>query len=311
MKFAAKNTINWLALTINALLTCIWAYWGIIENFHEGWYYQSLARNLSLMLVQYLPFPLLLMVLSGIAIRWNRLGGILYLIAAILVPIKFNTSAAWVIFAIPLCITGILYFFFPIHKKRSARLLVIGLPLVIMVTFGIEPIYRISTRPDRDSTESTTLAGNNIELTWAPEGPGWPGSTQELTYKSWDDVVYICSHLSEDGKTITNQELNIWRLPTVEEVASSLTRHGKNAGGVWNNNEAKASYQIKPDKEAPLWKVHSPIIYWWTSTEVNDSTVYRIVYNGTTQKVSKKLRMGSLGFRAVKEPTSFQYNKLN
>lgn len=300
MKLASKNSINWFTFIINALLTCIWAYWGIIENFHEGWYYESIVRNLGLMLMQYLPFPLLLMVLSGIAIQRNRLGGTLYIIAAIIVPLKFNTSAAWVIFAIPISIIGILYFLFPTQKKKTARLLAIGLPLVIMVTFAIEPAYRISTRPDRDNTGIITLVGNNTELTWAPEGPGWPGSTQALTYNSWDDVVYICSHLSEDGKTITNQKLNIWRLPTIEEVASSLTRHGKNAGGNWNNKEGKAVYQIKPDKEAPLWKVHSPIIYWWTSTEVNDSTVYRVVYNGTTQKVSKNLRMGSLGFRAVR-----------
>jgi hypothetical protein len=56
-----------------------------------------------------------------------------------------------------------------------------------------------------------------------------------------------------------------------------------------------------PDKESPLWKIHSPIIYWWTSTEVNDSTVYRVAYNGSVQKLNKKIKMGSLGYRAVRE----------
>jgi hypothetical protein len=305
---------GWSAIILNSVFASVWSFWGIIENFHEGWYYDSLIGNIELMLVQYLSFALIYISVGFISIQWNKIGGVLFISFAALIPLKFNTSAALFIFSLPMGVNGVLYFFSTIKKGQVAYLLIVGLPISIMLLLSIEPLYRISNRSLSYSPTAATVKGNGIELIWAPQGPGWPASTKDLTYKSWNDVVSICAHLSEDGKTISDSSLNVWRLPSVEEVTRSLTRNGRNAGGMWLEGANKGIYKVKPDKEPPLWKVHSPIIYWWTCTEVNDTTVYRIVYNGTAQKIHKDLKMGSLGFRAVRNPkkdTSIKDEKIN
>jgi hypothetical protein len=51
MKQLDKHQIvGWIAvgLPIIVIITCFWASWGIIENFHKGWYFQSLLSNVGL-----------------------------------------------------------------------------------------------------------------------------------------------------------------------------------------------------------------------------------------------------------------------
>jgi hypothetical protein len=93
---------------------------------------------------------------------------------------------------------------------------------------------------------------------------------------------------------------HVWRLPSVEEAVRSLVFRGKNAGGTWNPLLHEARYRLTPDKESPLWKVHSPIIYWWTSTEVGQSRAYYITNNGFLIPVPKKIAPGSLAFRCAR-----------
>jgi hypothetical protein len=39
MKHVDKRQIaGWIAVSLSIVITCFWAFWGIIENFHEGWY---------------------------------------------------------------------------------------------------------------------------------------------------------------------------------------------------------------------------------------------------------------------------------
>jgi hypothetical protein len=77
-----------------------------------------------------------------------------------------------------------------------------------------------------------------------------------------------------------------------------MARHGVNAQGQWDSSLARARYSEQPDKESPLWNVHSPIIYWWTATEVDSGSAYIIVYDG---KVWPKLKRQWMGCRCVKE----------
>jgi hypothetical protein len=107
--------------------------------------------------------------------------------------------------------------------------------------------------------------------------------------------------LSIDGTKLEKDEVNIWRLPTVDEAVRSMVYHGNNAGGTWNKIDKKAIYKIQPDKESPLWNIHLKTIYWWTSTEVDSSNVYIIVYNGGVWPRKKTLKADFLNFRAVKE----------
>jgi hypothetical protein len=293
--------VFWIAVLINTMFACLWAFWGIIENFHEGWYYESIWMNIGLMLAQYLLFTFVFTALGLVATKWNKTGALLFIIAGILIPLlKIRTNAAIFIFAIPLALTGILFWFGDIKNKKWAFMIIAGAPLITILIFGFEPAIRISKRIDDGNFGIRTVEGNKTKLQWAPEGPGWATSTKELEGKNWYDITEIVSKLKEDGKTLSDTPVYIWRLPTIEEAICSLTRNGNNSGGTWNPSTSEANYEIMPDKESPLWKIHSPIIYWWTSTELNDTTAYRIVYNGSFQKIKKKVKMGSLGYRAVK-----------
>ena len=49
-----RQIVGWTAVGLSIVITCVWAFWGIIENFHEGWHYESLLSNVGLMFVQYL-----------------------------------------------------------------------------------------------------------------------------------------------------------------------------------------------------------------------------------------------------------------
>jgi len=49
-----RQMVGWIAVALSIAITCFWAFWGIIENFHEGWYYESWLSNVGLMFVQYL-----------------------------------------------------------------------------------------------------------------------------------------------------------------------------------------------------------------------------------------------------------------
>jgi len=81
-----------------------------------------------------------------------------------------------------------------------------------------------------------------------------------------------------------------------------MTRHAANSGGRWDANSAQPSYAIQPDKESPLWDIHSQVIYWWTATEADEGHAYIIVYNGQVWPRSKPLNVDYLGYRCVKEP---------
>ena len=73
--FDKRKVVGWIAVGISIAITCFWAFWGIIENFHEGWFYPSLLRNVGLMLVQYLSVMLIFMGVTLVSIYWPRGGG--------------------------------------------------------------------------------------------------------------------------------------------------------------------------------------------------------------------------------------------
>jgi hypothetical protein len=112
----------------------------------------------------------------------------------------------------------------------------------------------------------------------------------------------VCQHLSEDGLTLAPAPLHIWRLPTVGEAVRSMARHGQNSAGLWDAEIAKATYKTTPDKESPLWNIHSQVIYWWTATAVDEEHAYIIVYDGKVWPRAKQFAPAYLGFRCVKQP---------
>ena len=298
MKLHKKRKVTgWVAVGLSIVITGLWAVWGIIENFHEGWYNESLLVNLGLMVLQYLSPMLIFMIVTLTSIYLPRFGGALHVILAALVAWFFGAFTNTVTFflLLPLIGLGVLYWFGRPQPRKLAVSLAVGLPVLALILSGIEPIIRVSQRVNDGNLKARSVRGNGVNLIWAPDGPGWPRIGTE-----WPEAQQACQHLSEDGLTLAPSPLHIWRLPTVEEAVRSMARHGKNSGGVWDAESTKATYETTPDKESPLWNVHSQVIYWWTATEVDEKHAYIIVYDGKVWSRAKDFGPAYIGFRCVR-----------
>jgi len=292
-----KKTLAWIAVGTSAVFANLWAFWGINENFHEGWYSDNLWSNVLMMVGQYLLVPITFMLLAVVSIRWNKIGAIAHLVLAIGASIFFRgMSGGALLIALPLVGLALLYWFGRLEKRKVAYFLVVILPLAQILGIGTFHVSRVINRYGDNDFQTRSILGNGLELIWAPQGPGWPDSGT-----SWGEAKLICAYLSEDGTTVTDKELNIWRLPTVDEAVRSMVYHGTNAGGVWDSTSRVATYKEQPDKESPLWNMHLKTIYWWTSSEVNEKQAYIVVYNGGVWPRAKTLKAGYLNFRAVKD----------
>ncbi len=193
------------------------------------------------------------------------------------------------------------------RPRWLAMTLVAGLPVATSLISAAEPMWRICHRQDDGVTAARRVRGNGVELVWAPAGPGWPKEGNV----DLDEAEKIASHLTADGLSLADKPQNIWRVPTVEEVVRSLTRNGQNAGGEWDPELRRAKYRLAPDKESPLWRVRSPVVYWWTSPRVPErSHEFGRLLEGVSLIVSYhgdvSMRYGvepydDIGFRAVKE----------
>jgi hypothetical protein len=295
-----RRVLGWIGVTIIAAAAGFWAYWGINENFHEGWYSPSLWDNLVMMVGQYLLLALVFTALGIVAIRWNRVGAILNLVIG-LFSIWFFRGASLPVHVTIFGFFALIAFFFAAGRPAPRRLaygIIVAIPLLTMLGFAVEPVVRISERVNDGNFGARLVAGNGVTLVWAPRGPGYPehGGTK------WADAVRQCRYLSADGLSILQAPADIWRLPSVDEAVRSLTRHGQNAGGVWDRSSARATYAIQPDKETPLWDPHSMIIYWWSGDEADDTHAYRIIYNGLINTYLKQVAPDYFGFRCVKTP---------
>jgi hypothetical protein len=292
-----KIVTGWIAVGLSTVITCIWAFWGIVENFHEGWHYESLLSNLGLMFVQYLSPMLIFMGVTLISIYWRQFGVGIHILIALLAIWFFEafSNAATFLLIIPFVGIGALYWFGRPQPRKLAASLIIGLPLLILIIFGIEPVIRVSQRIDDGNLQARLVHGNGVGLVWAPEGPGWPSIGVD-----WHEAQKACQYLSEDGLYLVTELQHIWRLPTVDEAVRSMSRHGQNSGGVWDSETVQATFITTPDKESPLWNMYSQVIYWWTATEVDQEHAHIIVYDGKVWSRSKVFGPAYLGFRCVK-----------
>ncbi|AHF10096.1 MULTISPECIES: DUF1566 domain-containing protein [Dehalobacter] len=296
-----KVIIGWIGVSITVILSSVWAYWGAFENFHEGWYATSIGDNLCMFLLQYMVFAIIFVLLALVILRWKRMGFLLHLIFGgfciyFFSGASFNVLGLLII--IPFAVLGLLYYFGEPEPKKWAYRLIIIVPLVITLAISIPQGIKVSQRINDNDFGMRIVEGNGVTLAWAPRGPGWPDKGT-----SWKEAQDICKYLSEDGTTTMKEEQNIWRLPTVDEAVRSMMLHDENAGGVWYPEEEKDVYDRTPDKETPLWDVHSKVIYYWTSdTSVKDEQqAYIIVYHGGIFDKRKIDRQDYMSFRAVKE----------
>jgi hypothetical protein len=309
--------LGWIAVGGSAIISSMWAFWGTFESFHEGWYFQSLDQNL-VCTAKYLTLMLIFVVLSVIPLRWPRVGGSLYQLFGIGFCIwilmtrkvlNLGVVLGWLPVTLPPLLLGMLFWVGRPKPVSRAYKISILLPLVVAAGFAVEPVTRIAGRIDDGNRGLRIVQGNGVKLVWAPEGPGWPNPdphdriwVTQWRGPTWEEAQKVCRYLTADGKSIAGTPQDIWRLPAVEEVVRSMTRHETNCGGVWDPINARAAYTKKPDKESPLWNSHSVIIYWWTSSEQDSRRTYSIDFNGNVYTRNKESNLGSQGFRAVRKP---------
>ncbi len=298
IKIRKNQFTGWTAVIISFIFINLWTFWGINENFHEGWYSEKLLENILMLFGQYLIVPIVFILLCIISLKWNITGSIIYFILGVLCFIFFGRRgiAAPFFIATPLFILGFLFLFGYVKNKKIAYFLIFVIPLIQIITIGSFNIIKVSKRVDDKNYGLRIIEGNGIELILAPEGPGWPDNGTP-----WEEARWICAHLSEDGTKILDEEVNIWRLPTIEEAVKIMVYHGLNAGGEWDSVNKKAKYKFTPDKETPLWNPHRKTIYLWTSTEFNKDEAYIITYNGNVRTEFKDRKADYLNFRAVKD----------
>ena len=294
-----KQIVGWVAVGISTIITCFWAFWGIIENFHEGWYKTTWLGNIGLMFIQYLSPMIIFIAITLVSIIWPRLGGLLHVILALFAIWFFQafSNPGLLLLIAPLIGLAVLYWYGRPEPRKLALVIAAGLTLLTLIFSGIEPIWRVSQRHADGSLQARVVQGNGVTLTWAPDGPGWPRSGSD-----WHAAQQVCQHLTENGLQLAPGPQNIWRLPGVDEAVRSMSHHGQNSNGEWDAELSQASYAYSPDKESPLWNIHSQVIYWWTATEIDNERAYMIVYDGKVWPRSKQLSQPYLGFRCVKNP---------
>lgn len=297
-KLSKRLVAGWLAVALSTSVASFWAFWGIIENFHEGWFHDSFLKNVGLMFLQYLSPMIIFISLTLLAIAFPRIGGTAYALGGItlaLVLFDWDDRVAMQLVILPMLLLGILYWYGRPQPRRRAYWIAAGLPMLTLIICGVEPVVRIAGRVNDNNLEARLVEGNGVRLVWASDGVGWPRKGV-----TWHEARKRCEYLSEDGKTLAETPQNVWRLPSVEEAVRSMSRHGINSGGLWEAQTRTAKYRTRSDKESPLWNVHSQIIYWWTTTEINDEEAYMIVYDGKVWPRPKRFAPDYLAYRCVK-----------
>lgn len=299
-QLSKTQVVGWLGVALSTLIACFWAFWGIIENFHEGWFHSSFFLNIGLMFIQYLSPMIIFVSLTLLGIAFPRVGGTTHALIGIilsLVLFDWNDAVAMQLIIMPMLLLGILYWFGRPQPRRLAYQIVVGLPLLTLIFCGGEPVARVAGRINDGNLGERLIEENGVRLVWAAEGNGW---TREGVH--WQEALRRCQYLMKDGQTLADVPQNVWRLPTVEEAVRSMSRHGVNSGGVWDEQTKTATYRVRPDKESPLWNVRSQVIYWWTATEIDAESAYIIVYDGKVWQRRKRFAPATLGYRCVRMP---------
>ncbi|HRU51490.1 MAG TPA: hypothetical protein P5543_04795 [Planctomycetota bacterium] len=305
-----RHIFGLLAILLATGLSCFWAFWGGIENLHEGWTNHNIIWNIIGAFIRYIPWMILAISLSVVALYYKFLGGLIYIVlggyfilrctAICMNQIQKFPVEYFVILSI-LPFIGFCFLFGKLPNKRFSYVVLIGLPLATFAFVSSHPmervIHRMALEKQADS-EIYVQEINGKRLIWSPRI-----TTAGILKKgcSWSVANRICAHLSKNGRNIESVEQNFWRLPTKEEVVACLTRNGKNCNGRIGKT-GKALYDVMPDKEYPIWDPYNTIIELWTSSkdEKNKNLVYSVFYYGEVYTRSIDEWDETVGFRAVR-----------
>lgn len=221
--------------------------------------------------------------------------------------------------------------------RRNLRLvLAVGVQVLVILGVSAAMLPVVLTRRDDGDRSARLIEGNGVALVWAPEGPGWNFKQPFGGYPSWQSVALygvepiglgnkpgyeprredrkfasredmqatnLCRYLSDDGSSLEEQRVDIWRMPTVDELVRSLVRHGDNAGCVWQGEDGEqVQCEIQPDKESPLWSTDHAPVYYWAADEYSERLGYFVSYNGFVNAAHKAGGNPRHSYRCVREP---------
>lgn len=298
-----RRSAGWLAVTLNGATASLWALWGAVEMFHEGWWRASLLENLAFAPL-YLAPAAIFIALGLLGVLRPHLGALAMLAFTawfwwwwevprrlvsgeqLLLGLVLSGAGGWL---------ACLWWWGRVEPRRWALHATWLAPLVVALAAGAFPGWRALTRQDDGGRGERLVVGRDLELLWVGAGPGWPGRGA-----SWFEAHERVARLAPEGDRLLEFPLHAWRLPTRDEVVRSLSFRGQNAGGTLAPDGASARYRVLPDKETPLWDPRSEVIYWWTADELGGEQAWSVCYNGTLLPRRKAARMGTLGFRAVR-----------
>lgn len=212
------------------------------------------------------------------------------------------------------------------HLRLVAAL---GLPLLTALIVAAVNLPVVLTRGDDGDRSARLIEGNGVSLIWAPAGPGWNWKQDFGGYPSWRALALygldpvglatdvkadliateadmaatgLCAYLSEDGAALSETPLSIWRMPTVDELARSLSLHNENAGCTWSGETGKLACALRPDKETPLWAPDEPPVYYWAADAYDKEEAYYVSYTGFVSSQPKTWGNPRHGYRCVREP---------
>lgn len=324
--------------------------------YHEGWWGPFYIR-----LIYLIPGTAFLL-LTLVGIKWPQVGGWLIVIFGGLFTVMFmdihitdgkltiDRDLTGSLVSAPLVFLGVLLLIEGRNYKRRltrgwtphARwwrrnlwyLLAVIPPLGILIGLSVYSLPFVLTRMDDGDRGMRLIYGNESDLVWAPEGPGWNWKQDYGGYPSWNMIALygvqpvgfedkpgfdskkgefateeemlkynLCLYLGEDGITLETEPQNIWRMPTINEYARAFARHGVNAGCTWlGETHDQMTCEIKPDKETPLWAPDLEPIYYWAAEESDQRNAYFVSYNGWVNATYKAGGNPRHSYRCVREP---------
>jgi hypothetical protein len=200
------------------------------------------------------------------------------------------------------------------------------------------PIYWLPillTRVDDGDRGARLVAGPEVTLVWAPQGPGWNWRQDFGGFPSWESLALygadpvgvsrkreldgpratgedmrttgLCRYLSADGLTLESEPQDIWRFPTAHEFVTSLMLHGENAGCVLHpefpaKQFTRSQCDRRPDKETPLWAPDLEPIYLWVADEFSEERAFYVNYQAAVGAQPKTWGNPRHGYRCVRDP---------
>lgn len=228
--------------------TLLWAYWGVGEVFHEGWY-----PPYTHIIFYFIPFLVLLGTIA-LCIYFPLIGGIVIVAGGILCLVLIIIRSMqqhinllpsfWMIAAIVI-IPGLLFISDYILKKRRKHrepgkaifknlwklVAAIGLSLILIIGVGTPLLIRNLGRLPLDSYDEVTVEGNGITLTLAGDGPGWYYSnTSPILFKGKEYRAFSWNEIALFGKDPVGFE-------------------GKRYGPDYDNTEESIYYATQEDFE--------------------------------------------------------------